>query len=95
MKTLKDLKAAVAKATHMKLVHSNRPHKHLGVVRKIHHVNTVGFALTDPDSGEPSYMQWPKRHKVTFPGAFTARFRLEHCGMLYELITEASPCATS
>ena len=90
MKTLKDLKAAVAKATHMKLVHSNKPHKHLGVVRKIHHVNTTGFALEDPAGGEPSHLQWPKASHLTLTVLNPDRFMVQVGGveLAYELITE-------
>lgn len=90
MKTLKDLKAAVAKATHMKLVSTDKPHKYVGVLRKIHHSNTVGFALANPNTGEPSYLRWPEKKNVIFhiakPWMFTVLTGYD--SLTYELITE-------
>lgn len=91
MKTLKDLKAAVAKATHMKLASTDKPHKYVGVVRKIHHANTVGFALENPSTGEPSYLRWPKKGGILFHTAKPKMFTVltGYDSLTYELITEA------
>lgn len=78
MKTLKDMKEAVANASHLTLVDTNKPHKYVGVKRELGHTNTVGFALKQPFNNDLSYCGWPKTSELSFVEAHPNRFTITH-----------------
>lgn len=88
VKTLKDLKKAVALATHIKLVDSDVLHRLIGVERAITLVNDAGFCLASTSSGPESYMLWPEPSELRFskqqPTVFVVHTRQGR--LAYELI---------
>lgn len=87
MRTLKDLKEAVAKASHITLVNTDKPHKFLNIKRKIRQVNTVGFSSAPDEGSEASYLDWPKASELTFHPAAANQFtvRSHNLTLRYEL----------
>lgn len=90
MKTLKVLKERAAKATHMTLIETNRPHKYLHVKRRVSHTNTVGFGLIPEEGGNISYLGWPKASELTFYPDDPNKFRIDtpYVVLVYHIHTE-------
>lgn len=91
MKTLKDLKAAVANAAYMTITDTDKQHKYLNVKRRVHHVNTVGFGLEPLEGGRISYLDWPKASELTFYPGEPNSFRIdcEHVMLAYTIEPKA------
>lgn len=93
MKTLKDLKARIAKATHMTLTETDKPHMYLHVKRWVCLVNTVGIGLAQQQTGASlSYLDWPKASELTFFPGDPDKFRITtpYVVLVYQIHTEAA-----
>lgn len=91
MKTVADFKRAMVvgtkwKATHAYLSGAGAPSKPLGT-RECGLANTVSFAFVNPESGELSYCDWPKKAEFSFENGVVTIVKEGFCKLTYEEVS--------